>query len=117
MGDYIADAGPLAWPAIILGILGLVAATVHAVRQGRRQEGLAKSAIAGSLILALLNAVLGYQYTISYRDGAGELDTTLVFAGIGESLNGLVVSLAIALLVSLLFIIAAFRQRNPTGAP
>ena len=116
MGDYIAAAGPLAWPAIILGVFGLLAATVHAVRQGERQDGVAKAATTGSLMLALVNALLGYQFAISVRDGAREINTTLLLASIGECMNAVVVTLLIAFLVSLLFVIGAFRQRTPSGA-
>ncbi len=115
MGSYLSAAGPLAWPAIVLGIVALAAAVPYALRPTTRSAAIARAATAGSLILALLNTLLGLQYSISFLKDA-DPGTMTHWRWIGESLNGLVVALAIALLVSLLFLIGGFRRRDAAGA-
>ena len=116
MSSYISAGGPMVWPAILLGTLGLVAAALYAFRQGTRAAAVARAATAGSLLCALVNTLLGAQHSMAWQSRAGEPDLTLLLKWVGESLNGLVVALVIALLVSLLFVIAAFRSRDVADA-
>lgn len=116
MGSYLSAAGPLAWPAILLGVVAVAAALPYALRPGARLAAIARAATAGSLFCALVNTLLGFQHSISFLQGAEAADPTMHLRWISESLNGLVVALAIALLVSLLFLIGAFRRRDAAGA-
>ncbi len=81
MGSYLGAAGPLAWPAILLGVLALVAAALNAVRQGERQAAVARAATMGSLICALVNTLLGYQVSVAFLDGGQEVSSWPPAAG------------------------------------
>ncbi len=116
MGSYLSAAGPLAWPAILLGIVGVAAAFFYALRPAGRPAAIARAATAASIVCALLNTLLGFQHSLSFLSEAPNPNPTMHLRWISESLSGLVAALALALLVSLLFLIGGLRRRDATGA-
>ena len=116
MIDYLNASGPLVWPILALCLVALFAAVRYALTRGDRLAALARGATGAAIIMAVLNLIIGFQKSVAGLGEAAAEKSWLVLFGLEESLNGVVLALVVAFLVSLILTWGAWQRRDTAAA-
>jgi len=107
---FLAAAGPLVWPILLLTAVTLWFSAVYARSRELRFAWTAASLAVATLLMAGLAAVTGFQWSVSATDAAQLEDRWLAVLGLAESLNGLVLAFA-CVAASVIVAYGAYRGR------
>ncbi len=113
---YLSEAGPLIWPLLILAVAAIVWAAKFAFGGSRALVPLALGSSVGALILGLLNAALGYQRSVGPLGQLAPDKRWILFAGVAEGLNGVVLALTAGFLVCLFLALGYYRAESSPQA-
>ncbi len=116
MADFLREAGPVALPILLLGTTALVAALIHVAAPSLRLRALAIGSTVTALLMGVFGTVTGFQKALRLLPELAPDRRWIVQVGLREALNGLVLSLAFALVVTLLLTVAALRSHNALRA-
>lgn len=110
MSTYLAAAGPLVWPVLVLA-LATVALSAQYLRSGRLDLVPAALGVgASTVLLALLSVVVGFQLSVGGLGGVAADSRWIYLLGVSEALNALVLALAACALSALLLSAGGFRS-------
>jgi len=116
MSAYLAAAGPLVWPVLVLALATVVLSAQY-LRSGRLAFVPAALGVgACTVLLALLSVVVGYQLSVGALVGVEPDSRWIYLLGIAESLNALVLALAACALSALLLSAGGFRSLRGAAA-
>jgi hypothetical protein len=108
MMDMLRATGNAAFPLLILAAVTLWYSLRYLLNPRSRHLLVASAAAVGSLLLALLSAVVGFQLSVAFLPAGG--DPVLALKGLSESLNAVVLALGTCLLATTLLSIGGWRS-------
>ena len=119
MTHFVAEAGPLLWPTMILAAATLWLSAGYP-RTGRAPEAWTAACLgAATLLMAGVALVTGFQMSVGASAGLAEAERRglLVLLGLAESLSALVVALLACAAAALVVAYGAWRREaSPAGA-
>ena len=113
MPQLLQSAGPLALPILLVGVFAIVFAVRYAIRPQARTLAQCLGASVLTNLVALLSSVLGYQRSVAVLPQAEASDRWVFLLGISESLNAVVVALAITVVVVAVLTTGSLRRSAP----
>lgn len=112
MSNYLMQSGPPVWLVLALGIVALIAALRYAMNGQVKQRQLALAGGVATVIVGVLGTVVGLQKSIGGLRQVAAEDRWIYLFGLKESLNNLVIALLFAVIVSLVLMVANYRQAS-----
>lgn len=120
MGQFFREGGFGMYPTALFGLSALVLSAWYAIRPLPRLLPLVKGLGAAALLAGLLGTTMGIKATVTAIAASPELAPDrmplIAMAGVGESINNLVLALVLTVLVALAVGVGGFRAR-PTDVP
>ena len=120
MADFFREGGFGMYPTALFGLTSLLLAVFYAFKPVPRLLPLVKGLGVAALLAGLLGTTMGIKATVTAIVGAPDLAPErmplIAMAGVGESINNLVLALVLTVLVALAVGIGGFRSREPVRA-
>ena len=115
MGEFFKEGGFGMSPTALFGLCSLVLAAFYAVKPIARLLPLVKGLGVASLLAGVLGTTMGIKATVMAIAGATDLPADrmpiIALAGLGESVNNLILALVLTVLVALAVGVGGFRAK------
>lgn len=115
MGEFFKEGGFGMYPTALFGLSSLVLAAFYAVKPVARLLPLVKGLGAASLLAGVLGTTMGIKATVMAIAGSPEIAPDklpiIALAGLGESVNNLILALVLTVLVALAVGVGGFRAK------
>lgn len=120
MREFFHEGGFGMYPTAFFGITSLALAAWYAIRPLPRLLPLVKGLGVASLLAGVLGTTMGIKATVTAIVASPELAPDrmpfIALAGLGESINNLVLALVLTVMVALAVGVGGFRSREPVKA-